>query len=130
MKLTEHRNTKKQGDAGLGIAIGWFAGHGYTVCVPLTDSQEYDLIVDTDDKLLRVQLKTTTSIRKGGWIVELRTRGGNRSGLGKVKHFDQGLVDALFVVTADGSKYFIPSEAVRGKSGILVKDNYKEFMVE
>lgn len=43
--LRQH-NPKKQGDAGLGVAIGWFTTHGYTMSVPLTDSQDYDLIVD------------------------------------------------------------------------------------
>ena len=43
MSLRGQKNSKKQGDIGLGIAIGWFATQGYTVCVPLTDSQDYDL---------------------------------------------------------------------------------------
>jgi len=43
--LDGHRNTKKQGDAGVGMAIGWCVSVGWTVCVPLTDSQEYDLVI-------------------------------------------------------------------------------------
>jgi hypothetical protein len=44
--LTGHKNTKKQGDVGL--AIGWFTSQGHTVCVHLTDSQDYDLVVEID----------------------------------------------------------------------------------
>jgi hypothetical protein len=129
MKLSEHRNSKKQGDAGLGIAIGWFAEEGYTVNVPLTDSQDYDLIVDTDGKLQRVQVKTATRHRYGGWVVELRTRGGNRSGTGKSKQFDPRKVDLLFVVTSERSIFLIPSEEVTGRSTVTVGSKYQEFKV-
>ena len=33
----------------MGIAIGYFVAQGYTVSVPLTDSQDYDLIIDTSE---------------------------------------------------------------------------------
>ena len=37
-------NSKRQGNIGIGAAIAWFTVHGYTVSIPLTDSQDYDLI--------------------------------------------------------------------------------------
>jgi hypothetical protein len=33
------KNSKKQGDAGLGIAIGWLSAQGFDVLLPLTDSR-------------------------------------------------------------------------------------------
>lgn len=39
-------NSKKQGDIGMCYAMAYFSKMGYTVSVPVTDSQEYDLIVD------------------------------------------------------------------------------------
>ena len=47
------KNSKAQGDIGLSQAIAYFAKEGYTVCIPLTDSQDYDLIVE-NGKLWRV----------------------------------------------------------------------------
>jgi hypothetical protein len=44
-------NSKKQGYLGLGVAIGWFCQNGYVVNIPLTDSQEYDLVVDNGQGL-------------------------------------------------------------------------------
>lgn len=59
-------NSKQQGDVGLGAAIGWFTSKGYTVCIPLTDSQDYDLVVETKGKLEKVQVKTTSSTKENG----------------------------------------------------------------
>ena len=36
LQMDKCKNSKKQGDVGMGVAIGWFAADGYTVCVPLT----------------------------------------------------------------------------------------------
>ena len=49
--MRKYKNSKKQGDAGLGIAIEYFTTKGYCVCIPLTDSQEYDLVVEIQNKL-------------------------------------------------------------------------------
>ena len=45
---------RRQRDAGLGLAIAWFTAAGWTVSVPLTDSQPYDLVVDDNGVLQRV----------------------------------------------------------------------------
>ncbi len=110
------KNTKKQGDWGLGIAIGYFAQEGVTVYLPLTDSQDYDLVIDVqsevarDKGLKKVQVKTTThKAPSGNYYVSLTTKGGNRSGINKIKNFDNKNVDFVFIVTGDGTKYFIPA---------------------
>lgn len=130
MKVKQ-KNSKKQGDVGLGAAIGHYCSLGITVCVPLTDSQEYDLVIDTDG-LKRVQVKTATKKARtsGCYEVELRTKGGNKSGTGKTKLFDASKVDVVFVLTEDWRKYSIPSSIIKGKSCMTVGgDNYKEFLV-
>lgn len=127
MGLKGHRNTKKQGDVGLGVAIGWFSSAGYTVSIPLTDSQDYDLIVDLDGKLQRVQVKTTTYKRRGCYQVSLTVKGGNRSAIGKLKKFDTSSVDLIFVMTADDGIYVIPSKNL-GQS-ITLNANLNEYKV-
>lgn len=59
------RNTKIQGSIGLGQAIAYFTKAGYTVSIPLNDSQDYDLIVEIDEKLYKIQVKTTTIKARG-----------------------------------------------------------------
>ena len=41
---------KQRGNCGLGIAIGYFSTNGYTVSIPLNDTQDYDLLIDKDNK--------------------------------------------------------------------------------
>lgn len=66
--------------------MAYYAKLGWTVSVPVTDSQDYDLVVDNGTRLFKVQVKTTKSISpSGNYIVSLRTIGGNRSVLGNVR---------------------------------------------
>lgn len=122
-------NSKKQGDVGLGVAIAWFVTD-YTVSIPLTDSQDYDLIVDKENSLYRVQVKTTSDKTEYGiYKVELRVKGGNKSGTGKIKKFDNKKVDLLFVLTDNGNKYCIPTKLINSDSTINLGDKYAEYKV-
>lgn len=94
--MLNYNHPKKQGDVGMGIAIGWFASKGCTVCIPLTDSQDYDLIVEIKNKLKKIQIRTTRFIAPSkSYSLNLRVCGGNRSGKGKVKKFDPKKVEFL-----------------------------------
>jgi hypothetical protein len=127
--LKEQKNSKKQGDVGHGVAIGWFAQNGYTVCIPLTDSQDYDVVVEKDDGLKKVQVKTTyCKTRYGVYQAALRICGGNRSGQ-TIKKFDKTLVDYVFVVTEDGAKYLIPSSDIVVKSTMSLGKDKDRFRV-
>lgn len=123
-------NTKKQGDIGLGVAIGWFAKKGYTVSIPLTDSQEYDLVVDINNSLKRIQIKTTQYKRDGNYSVSLTTKGGNKSGTGKIKKFDKELVDILWILTNDKEVYLLPTKNVKSTSSITLSSKYDEYRCE
>lgn len=83
-------NTKQQGDVGLGAAIAAFTKYNATVCIPLTDSQDYDLVVEGNYGLKKVQVKRCTYKRNNLFRVSLTVKGGNRSGAGKIKKFDHG----------------------------------------
>lgn len=127
--LSGQKNSKKQGDAGLGAAIAWFTMRGYTVSVPLTDSQDYDLVVEIEGQLRRVQVKTTTHQRNGKYVATLKVSGGNKSGTGATKTFDQEAVDFVFILTEDSSKYLIPSVSIEGKYAISLCEKYEKFAV-
>jgi hypothetical protein len=124
--LREYKNTKKQGDAGLGVAIAWFTTQGFGVSIPLTDSQDYDLVID-DGTLKRVQVKTTTfKTEYGVYFVSLTVKGGNRTSAGLIKKFDKAKVDLLFVVTKDGESYLIPSGDVDTQT-LNLGEKYEKF---
>lgn len=122
------KNSKKQGDAGLGCAIAHFTLLGATVSIPLTDSQEYDLIIDEDSVLKKVQVKTSSYKVNNLSVVELRTKGGNKSGQ-TITKFDSSKVDYVFVLTDEGV-YLIPSSRVECKSTLTLGKKYKEYLVE
>lgn len=119
---------KKQGDIGVGWAIAHLSQIG-TVSIPLTDSQEYDLIVDIENEgLFRVQVKTTSfRVPSGSYNVSLTVKGGNKSS-SKIKEFDKTKVDLVYVLTSEGTEYLIPVSEI-GKGSITLGIKYKKFII-
>lgn len=130
LSLEKQRNSKIQGDVGLGVAIAWFVQNDYRVAIPLTDSQDYDLVIEINGAFSSVQVRTTYYEKYAGiYQVNMRVSGGNRSGTGKVKHFDPGKVDYLFAVTDAGDKYLIPSAEITNKRSINLGKKYAAYKV-
>lgn len=122
-------NSKKQGDIGMCYAIAYFSKIGYTVSIPITDSQDYDLIVDNGSKLLKVQVKTTSyKTTHNIFQVQLKTSGGNRSG-STIKTFDKNDSDLLFILTDNSEMYLIPRENIQSKSAINLGKDYVKYCI-
>ena len=104
MKFTSN---KEKGNSGLAVAIGYYGTQGYTVSIPLNDTQDYDLIVDNGEKLLKVQVKATGARTDCGYTtVHLASCGGTS---GQVyKTIKDTNIDILFVVTELLELYEIP----------------------
>ena len=49
-------NRKNIGRIGLSMAINYFTIQGYTVSLPINDTQWYDLVVEKDGKFETVQM--------------------------------------------------------------------------
>lgn len=126
--LKEQKNTKKQGDVGLSFAIAYFSSKGHNVSIPLTDSQDYDLIVDIDDKLYKVQVKTSSYIRNNVYSVSISTKGGNRS-YSTIKKFNNQMVDYIFILTENKDMYLIPTTILTNTSSINLSEKYQEYRV-
>lgn len=123
-------NSKKQGDIGLGVAIAYYTGLGKTVCLPLTDNQDYDLVIDDGLGLKKVQVKTTSHRSRGSYKVDLRVTGGNSSGNQVNKYGNDIIYDILFVLTANGSKYVIPKEEFsEHKNSLTLGSKYEKYLV-
>jgi hypothetical protein len=113
-------NPRRQGDLGELSAIDWLGSRGYPVWLPLGHSPDVDLVTRIDGRLVGVQVKTCTRLDEGRFYVMLCTRGGNQSWNGLVKRFSPDRCDWLFVLVADGRRWFIPSEVVEGSTGIML----------
>jgi hypothetical protein len=122
---------RKQGDLGELSAIDWLGAQGYALYLPLGHSPDVDLIALDGERTLKVQVKTSTVYRGERWEVTLCTRGGNRSWNGLVKYFSAERCDRLFVLVADGRRWYIPSEEVSAGSGLrLGGPKYAAFEIE
>ena len=127
--MFEFKNSNHQGNAGMGAAIAYFTFSGSVVALPLTDSQPYDLITEIDGDLKRIQIKTTSHKVRNKFTVDLRVKGGNRSGTGRTKKFDRSEADYLFVLTSENDRYLIPVENLGGDSIITLGSGYDDFRV-
>lgn len=123
-------NSKKQGDVGMCYAIAYYSRLGWTVSIPITDSQDYDLLVEnTDNNILKVQVKTSRYLtEEGTYQVSLKTCGGNKSGQ-TIKKMDKNYIDLVFVLVDDGSCYSIPTEKIESSGSMNLGDKYSEFKV-
>lgn len=123
-------NTKQKGDLGVAAAIFYFTKQGCVVSVPLTNNSRYDLIVESKNKLIKYQVKTTGQIEaSGSYCVELSTQGGNRSWDGTIKYIDENEVDAVFIYCLDGTAYDMPVKICSQKRRLRLGLKQKPYKV-
>jgi hypothetical protein len=122
---------REQGDLGELSAMEWLASQGAKIYVPVGHSPDVDLVAGFGDRLLRIEVKTSTQGRRGRWEVHISTRGGNQSWTGLVKYFDPARCDYLFVHVGDGRRWFLPTGTLECRSGLtLGGPKYSEFEIE
>ena len=118
-----------QGNMGLGKAIEYFTSYGYVVAIPLNDTQKYDLIVEKDNILSRISVKTSRHISENGtYEVNLRSCGG-ASGKSIIRYFDNTSCEFVFIYTGNNKTYLIPCYDITAKSSIMVGKKYTEYEV-
>jgi Holliday junction resolvase-like predicted endonuclease len=127
----ERLKPREQGDIGELSAMEWLSSKGAHIYIPVGHSPDVDLIAKLGGQLLTVEVKTSTHQSKGRWNVMIATRGGNQSWSGLVKHFDASRCDYLFAHVGDGRRWFIPTGALDGRTGLsLGGPKYSEFEIE
>ena len=111
-------NPRKQGDIGEMAAMFYYAKQGHEVFYPMTESSRADLIVVKDNKMVRVQCKTSTVKKpKGSYVVQLTTGGGNQSWNRVRKKLS---VDEVFIWCDNDSIWVFPIEELEGMSTVCV----------
>ncbi len=129
-------NRRRQGDLGEASAIEWFSRLGATVFIPSGHSPDVDLVVLLDERLLRIQVKTSTQFAETPdghlrRIVSLKTCGGNQSWSGIAKMIDPAHLDLLFVLTGDGRRWLIPSDCLEARNSVrLGGTKYSEYEID
>lgn len=95
------RLTQRKGDTAVAKAISTFTSLGFDVAIPLTESAAYDLIIDTQRSLKRVQVRYSTNGE-----VDLRRIHSNSKGY-VVKKIMEKSYDWLYVLKGNGTEYLI-----------------------
>ena len=123
-------NSKQKGDLAVAKAIAFYMENENEVLLPIGDKRPYDLVVEVDNELKKVQCKYTSSKTKyNRYQVPLRVMGGNQSYL-TARSYKKGDFDVLFVLTASGDLYAIPSHITNKlKCYIVLGEKCKEYKI-
>lgn len=97
-------NNKIKGRIGLSMAINYFTLNGYTVSLPLNDTQWYDMIIEKDGIFSTVQCKCTGT--ENGEI-SLKSMGGTK-GVAYDSILNHSELDYLFCVDKNLNMFLIP----------------------
>jgi hypothetical protein len=118
-------NTNKdKGRAGVSRAIGYFGSHGYTVLIPLDDTQDYDIAIEKDGIFSKVQCKATGATKpSGNFYVHLQSNGGTKGTT--YSSVTTSSADILFILTSDEDIYVIPIEEITQTTSITLQKESK-----
>jgi hypothetical protein len=113
----------------------WFMSRGYLVSLPV-EPGPYDLVVESDAGLQRIQVKTAGTVAPTGNYVAKMTRTvydvdapRSRAGCYRAAPYAPGTTDFFFLVAGDGAMYLIPFGAVAGATNVTLSKDYRKFRV-
>ena len=124
------KNSKQQGNIGHIAAMLYYSTLGWNISNPITDSNEYDFIVeDTEGNIKKVSVKTTRYLSDAGnYVVSLATDGGNRKEYWS-KKLDRDYIDLIFIVTELGDCYSIPTSVLDSNKSLTLYSKYLPYKV-
>ena len=105
------RHTQRKGDTAVTQAIATFTKLGYDVSLPVTESAPYDLVVDDNGILMKVQVRYCGAID-----VDLRRIHSNSKGY-VVKKTKDGAYDWLYILYPEKREYLI-KECLVGRRSV------------
>jgi hypothetical protein len=113
-------------DAAAPLAAAWFMMRGCTVSFPV-EQAVYDLLVHSNEEIVRVQVKTTTTSGAAA-MVNVARRPYSARNLGPRMPYDPRVIDYFFIVDGDYNIYLIPSRVIAGRVGLGLR-TYMKYIV-
>ena len=108
---------KQIGRIGLTMAINYFTVKGYTISLPINDTQWYDLIIEKDGIFETVQCKATQTI---DGTIDFRSTGGTKgTEYDNLKNHSE--LDWLFCVDKDLNMWLFPVKELTNKNRITLR---------
>lgn len=104
----QFQTNQDKGRAGMALGIAYFGANGYTVNIPLNDTQWYDFVIEKNGIFQTVQCKATGSADNA---ISLKSAGGTKGAV-----YDSVLnhpVDLLFCLDKNQNMYSIPVKDLR-----------------
>ncbi len=117
-------NTKQKGNIAIAEAIRYFTLKGNIVSIPLNDSQRYDLVVEINGFLFKVECKYSTYKNPAGnYQLDLRSTGGTKGETYyKVSSSDS---DYVFLTTENMLSCLIPVVDIEGRTTLSINEQIK-----
>lgn len=111
-------STKQVGDESEAVVLAELIGRDYSISIPFGDNDPYDLIVDADPELHRVQVKT-------GWLEDGQVRvktcsRTTKEGDPAARDYTAAEIDTFAVRCRElGALYWVPVEVAGTKNSYL-----------
>jgi hypothetical protein len=132
--FSKSKNPKNLRFSAVSFVTHWFMERGYMVSIPI-EPTTYDLVVESDEGLKKVQVKTTNFRYKGKWMVAINRRvydssaKPNAGGKTRKIAYSKKDADIIAAVTGEHNLYLIPIG--KGLPKHLILDlKYKNFQIE
>ena len=121
-------NPKQKGNLTELLCLAAFTELGYTVSIPYGDCAKYDFIAEINNKLYKIQCKTSSCIEEGVYKFATRSTSVGSSSINTRTYTKQDI--DFFATIINNQCYLIPVEEASGKQKtlrfILPKNNQKE----
>ena len=111
-------NRKAIGRNELKMAINYFTINGYTVSIPINDTQWYDIVVEKDGLFQTVQCKATS-----GDVIDFRSTGGTK-GIEYDNLLNHSELDYLFCVNGNLEMWLIPIKDITTTKQITLRTEH------
>ena len=113
-------NTSQKGDIGEAVVIAEATKKGYSVLIPLSGHKQYDLVLDKNNKLLRIQVKFSSG---DGEVVKVKGKHSSGREPYVTGKYTKNEIDAIIVYDASLNKtFFIPAEILgEGRNAIWLR---------
>lgn len=98
------KNTTQLGDIAELMTAAELARRGYIVSRPLTNGAPYDLLVDTNSGIKRIQIKKASQTNTGAWRLMCST---SKSHRGRSPVSYEGRVDCVIAVDCETPAYYL-----------------------
>ena len=121
---------KEKGDLALAQAIAYYMSQNYEVCLPIGDKRDFDLVIEKEGNLQRVQVKYAGLYPGQKFCkVALRITGGNQS-FHYSKTYSSNAFERLFVYSARGQRYDRPWKDITARNELSIEHpKYEAYLV-